>query len=223
MRTYEVRYEPDGVQLSGEVNGTAWDRAKAGEIDRFSWSDDGDGPGTVVRALHDEDALFLQFQVEDREMRAEVTELNGPTFEDSSVEFFATPGPDAEGKYLNFEANCCGTFKLGWQEPAWRERGVGRDLVSPMLAGEIDVETSVPGPTRTPSEDDNGWWLAVRIPEATLQSFTGRPVSIAHDAVWRGNFYRSGVPDHRKATWNPLPTPTPEYHSPEHFGRIRFE
>lgn len=60
MRTYEVRYEPDGAQLSGEVNETAWGRAKVAQIDQFSWSDDGDGPGTVVRALHDEDACSCE-------------------------------------------------------------------------------------------------------------------------------------------------------------------
>lgn len=223
MATYEVRFDPDGAPLTGDVDGTAWERAAVADLDRFGWSDDGTGPATTARALHDGGTLYLQFHAEDDAIHADVTDLNGPTFEDSSVEFFAAPGPAGGANYLNFEANCCGTFKLGWQAPRWRERGVGRDLVPPRLADEVEVATSEPGPTRTPADDDEGWWLVAALPESTLRSFTDRPVSVERGGVWRGTFYRSGVPDERKGTWSPLPTPTPEYHSPEYFGWLLFE
>ncbi|ESP86987.1 hypothetical protein K933_15747 [Candidatus Halobonum tyrrellensis G22] len=221
VATYEVRHAEGPIPLSGDAADDAWLRANAAHLDQFSWGES--GPDTAVRALHDGEALYLQFLADDDRIHADVTELNGPTFEDSSVEFFATPGPAGGTRYLNFEANCCGTFKLGWQEPRWRERGVGRDLVPPGLADEITVETSEPGPTRDPRPDDDGWWLAARIPESTLRSLTGREVTVGSGAVWRGNFYRSGVPDERKATWSPLPLSTPEYHSPEFFGWVEFE
>lgn len=222
MRSYEIRRTEEPTPLSGDVEGTVWETAEIARIDSFTWSDGGPRPETTVRALHDDDALFLQFQVEDDDISAEVTELNGPTFRDSSVEFFANPTPELDPMYVNFEANCCGTFKLAWQEYDWRERDVGRETISTSLAREIDVETSVDGPTRTPTPEDESWWLATRIPVETLQSLTGRDVSVESESVWRGNFYRSGVPDEQKATWNPLETAEPMYHSPECFGRIEF-
>jgi len=49
-------------------------------------------------------------------------------YADSSVEFFADP-TDGDEMYFNFEANCCGQFKLAWQAIGWRERGIGRTLM----------------------------------------------------------------------------------------------
>lgn len=222
MRTYEVRRTETSVPLTGDVNGTVWENAAVANVDSFTWSEGEPGPKTVVRGLHDGEALSLQFHAEDDEIAAAVTELNGPTFRDSSVEFFANPVPDDRDMYFNFEVNCCGTFKLAWQEYDWRAKGIGRDEISSSLAEEIDVETSVPGPTKEPRPDDESWWVAVRLPVSTLAAFTGCDVSVGPDTTWLGNFYRSGVPDHRKATWNPIRTDEPEYHSPEYFGRIAF-
>jgi hypothetical protein len=224
MRTYEVRRvdaEAD-VPLTGDVDTTVWSRANVARLDQYPWGAEL-GPSTTARALHDGDALYLQFHAEDDAISAEVTELNGPTFEDSSVEFFASPHAAPRGEYFNFEANCCGTFKLAWQEPNWRERGIGRDLVPRELAAEIDVATSISGRTRSPEPDDDHWWLASRIPRKTLRSLTGHPVRFDEDSAWRGNFYRSGVRDAAKGTWNRIDLSEPTYHSPEFFGRIEFE
>lgn len=226
MRTYEMRRvdaETD-VPLTGEKADTVWNRANVARLDRFQWGEG--GPATTARMLYDPDALYLQFHAEDDDVTAEVTALNGPTFEDSSVEFFASPDPDPDGgpsRYFNFEANCCGTFKLAWQEPNWEERGVGRDLISSADADAIDVVTSVPGSTKSADAGDESWWLAARIPRQVLESLTGLSLGFGSETVWRGNFYRSGLPDAEKGTWNRIDLPDPAYHSPEFFGRIEFE
>lgn len=226
MRTYTVRRagSADDVPLTGDADDTVWRRAEAAELDQFPWGDD-PGPSTTARALYDAEALYLQFHAEDEEITADVTDLNGPTFEDSSVEFFASPERRPDGSptpYFNFEANCCGTFKLAWQEPNWRERGIGRTLVSPEDAAAVDVETSVPGPTKSADPGDESWWLAARIPLSTLRSLTGLALTLDSETVWRGNFYRSGVSDEAKGTWNRIGLPDPAYHSPEFFGRLEF-
>ncbi|WP_135305550.1 carbohydrate-binding family 9-like protein [Haloarcula amylovorans] len=222
MRTYDVQLTDGSVSLTHEINVATWETASVTHIDSFTWGEEATGPETTVRALHTDKAFFLQFHAEDSEISATVTELNGPTFRDSSVEFFANPIPDDEEMYFNFEVNCCGTFKLGWQEYGWQEKEIGRDEISPQLADEIDIATSIPGQTRQPKPNDESWWVAVRLPVSTLESFTGRTISIDQGSTWRGNFYRSGIPDPQKATWNPLDTPKPEYHTPEQFGRLKF-
>lgn len=224
MRTYTIRKTGEDVPLDGSGEGP-WERADRLYVDRFNWHDDGPKPATTAWLLYDDDALYAQFDVEDHNISSAVTELNGPTFRDSSVELFADLDPDADGdtRYFNFEANCCGFFKLAWQREGWQERGLGRDLISPELAEEIRVETSVDGPTRGPRESDRGWWLAAAIPFSVFGEFTGVDVDPKEETTWRANVYRSGVEDDSmKATWNPMPTPEPDYHSPGFFGRFLF-
>ena len=223
MKEYTIARVDDRVPLDDGVEETPWAAGEEFRVDEFCWYESGPKPDTRGRAVYDEDALYLRFEVEDESISAAVTELNGPTFEDSSVEFFADPTPEADSKYLNFEPNCCGQFKLGWQEKGWQERGIDRDLVSEALAAEIEVRTSVSGPTRDPSTDDEGWWLAARLPFDALSSFTDADIAPTDGTEWRGNFYRSGVATpSQKSTWNPVETPEPRYHSPEFFGRLVF-
>ncbi|MFB9808692.1 carbohydrate-binding family 9-like protein [Haladaptatus pallidirubidus] len=143
------------------------------EVDQFNWHRDGPKPSLTARILYDDETLYLHFHVEDHRISSQVTELNGPTYLDSSVELFADPNPNEDSRYFNFEANCCGYFKLAWQEEDWQERDIGRDLVSMRVAEQIRVETSVEGSTREPRDDDTGWWLAAAIPFSVLRSLTG--------------------------------------------------
>ncbi|WP_049895526.1 carbohydrate-binding family 9-like protein [Halopiger xanaduensis] len=225
MKTYTIARATDDVPLTGAIEGTVWEDVPAVDLEEFTWHDGGSDPKltTTARVCYDERALFLQFHAEDDDITASVTELNGPTFEDSSVELFADPTPDADSRYFNFEPNCCGQFKLAWQEAGWEERGIGRTLIDPDLAERIDVRTSVPGPTKESRPDDEDWWLAARIPFDVLSDVTGLEIRPTSGTEWRGNFYRSGLPDHQKSTWNPIEKATPDYHSPEYFGRLRFE
>lgn len=223
MKEYVIERTDETVPLTGAVDGTPWGRANRLAVDQFNWHDGGPTPLTTARFLYDDDSLYGQFLAEDRNISAEVTELNGPTFRDSSVELFADPDPDADARYFNFEVNCCGQFKLGWQREGWQERDLGRDLIPRDLADRIRVDTSVDGPVREPQPSDEAWWVAAEIPFSVLRQFTGVDLDPRPDVTWRGNVYRSGVErDSMKATWNPMPTPEPDYHSPAYFGRLRF-
>ena len=73
-------------------------------------------------------------------------------------------------------------------------------------------------------EGPQEWTLTIAIPkrlyaqaDLDLTSFSGRTV--------RANFYKCGddtaVPHY--LSWNPIPIPKPNFHTPEHFGEIRFE
>ncbi|WP_436348691.1 carbohydrate-binding family 9-like protein [Natronorubrum sp. FCH18a] len=63
-------------------------------------------PRTTGRALDDDQAIDLQFHVEDRDITPDVTERNGSTYRDSSIEFFAVPDPDDDSEYFNFKPTC---------------------------------------------------------------------------------------------------------------------
>lgn len=223
MREYVIEGTREVPPLSDDIDGTPWARANELSIDQFNWHTTGPKQLTTARFLYDDDALYCQFLVEDHNISAAVTELNGPTFQDSSVELFADPNPGDDDRYFNFEVNCCGQFKLGWQRDGWQERDLDRDLIDPELADRIRVASSVEGPVRESRPSDEEWWLAAEIPLSVLRQFTGVDIDPKTDTTWRGNVYRSGVErESLKATWNPMPTPEPDYHSPEYFGRLRF-
>jgi hypothetical protein len=215
MKEYTVERADGDVPLAGDVDGTPWDRANAAAIEEYPWDMDADRQPATVRALYDDAALYLQYLVEDAHSAAEATELNGPVWEDSAVECFFGPDPDRP-HYVNFEANCVGTFLMGWGPD--REH---RERIAAALAEGVRVETSIAGPTKTPSPDDESWWLAAALPFETLSAFTGREVRPAPGAVWRGNFQRLGGGSEH-AVWNPIDAPEPDFHRPESFGRFTF-
>ncbi|WP_101295879.1 carbohydrate-binding family 9-like protein [Halegenticoccus soli] len=224
MKTYDVERTDRQVPLTGDVSDTPWEATAVATLNEFNWYESGPQLEATARALYDAEALYLLFHVEDQSISASVTELNGPTFEDSCVEFFATPASRHPNHYLNFEANCCGTFKLAWQKRGWQVRGLDRDLVTPSLAADVRVAASEPGPTRQPTADDESWWLAAEIPFAVLRALTGLPFTPDTGSVWRANFHRTGVETpSQEVTWNPVDTDEPKFHSPECFGRLRFQ
>lgn len=223
MQGYVIETTRETPPLDGAIEGTPWDRANRLLIDQFNWHTGGPKPLTAARFLYDDNSLYGQFHVEDQNISAEITELNGPTFQDSSVELFVDPNPDADTRYFNFEVNCCGQFKLGWQRDGWQVRDLGRDLIARELSDQIRVASSVDGPVREPRPSDEEWWVATEIPFSVLRQFTEVDIGPKAGTTWRGNVYRSGVErESMKATWNPMPTPEPDYHSPEYFGRLRF-
>lgn len=219
MNEYHITRANAPVPLSGDVAETPWADAGTVDVDEFPWYEGGERQATTARACYDDDALYLQFRVEDAHASASVTELNGPVSTDSCVEFFATPEPERQPHYVNFEANCCGTILVGYGPDRHDRRAIPADL-----AAELRVETSVEGATKAESPPDDDWWLAAELPFATLRSFTGTDVDPDAGTVWRGNFYRcGGETDPQFATWNPIDAPDPDFHRPEQFGRLAFE
>ena len=207
----------DSVPLDGRIDGTPWADADVAAVDEFPWYDGGEKQPAWARACYDEAALYLQYQVEDAHSYAEATELNGPVWEDSAVEFFARPDLD-DSRHFNFEANCVGTFLLGW--------GPGRDrtFVDADLADPFRVETSIAGPTKAESPDDDSWWLTARLPFEALSAFVDVEIRPTAGTEWRGNFHRcGGRTDPQLAAWNPYQTAEPNYHDPEYFGRLVFD
>lgn len=217
MRDYVVERSGE-PPLTGGLAGTPWAEANVMRIGRFPWRKDGPEPSTVVRMLHDAEALYLQFRCQDDQIFARKRQTNDEVFRDSCVELFASPLEDAP-LYFNLEMNCCGALMLGWGEA--RE---GRRLAEESLAKTIRIRTSEPGLAREPSTDDRRWWLAAAVPFETLSRFTGRHISPRTGTVWRANAYRIYGRDKRQfGCWREVVAPRPDYHRPESFGRLRFK
>ena len=142
----------------------------------------------------DAEELYLFFQARETPILTKETQRNGAVYRDSCVEcFFAPPGMDA---YCNMEINAAGVYHLAW--------GVGRH-------GRVFPETTPDVRTGQAGE----WWMAcARLPAALWQG-----VLQPGDQL-RGNFQKcceDKQPPHYM-TWQPIGTPTPDFHRPEWFG-----
>lgn len=218
MKRCRISRVNEPVPLTGRVMDTPWEAADPVRIHEYPWGVPGSKRSTVVRSAYDENALYLQYHADDAIIRAETDDLNGPVWEDSCVEFFATIDPQRKPHYINFEVNCIGTFRLGFGP-----NRQNRELITADQAESIRVESSLDEQPAANATTDH-WWVAIALPFETLATVTGDSVSPSEGTVWQGNFHRLGPHDTSFfATWNPVNTPKPDFHQPSEFGQLVFK
>ena len=146
-------------------------------------------------------------------VRAVAPADNGPVWEDSCVEFFATFD---DKNYQNIECNCVGTI-LSAVGPDRQHR---QSAPEELLAGVQRHSTLKKD--NLPTDGPVSWEVSLIIPVKTyfatgLKSFDGVNA--------RGNFYKCGdkLPTPHYLSWNPIGVANPDFHRPEYFGDIHFE
>jgi hypothetical protein len=212
VRRYTIARTETRPPLSGAVADTVWAAADTATLDQFPWHDPRDPPATV-RVCYDDTALYWQVQVPDTRIAASETEPNGQVWTDSAVEWFFAP--DDVG-YFNLEINCVGTPLLAWTDDE-------RVWIDAENVQRIEIATSVDGPTKTPDDGDEAWWIAVALPFAVLADLRDRAVAPEAGDRWRGNFHRLSSDDEAQVgLWNPIETPERDLHRPDFFGELQF-
>jgi hypothetical protein len=162
---------------------------------------------------HTEDAFLIHYRVEEQSVRAIAQKDNDNVWEDSCAEFFIIPA--ADGLYYNIECNCAGTLLLGVGEGR-----NNRQLAAPEITRQIDRWASL---GRTPfdtKQQPTAWQLALRIPYSV---FFRHNITTLDGLTLRGNFYKCGdkLPVPHFISWNPIGTPTPDFHCPQYFGELK--
>jgi len=215
MKRYEVVYRKRSSKLDPR-RAEWWADLPSDTIGEFPWYVGGDRQTTTFRAAWCDDGLYLKYDCRDKHISAVATETNGYVWQDSCVEVFLAPNPGKPLNYYNFEMNCVGTFLMGthcdWSE-GYMDRSV--DL-------GIEVATTVPGPTKDESPDDDGWILVARIPWG---HFDREAINLPPKPgdLWRANFYRlGGQTDPQNACWSPIKSPKASFHQPQFFGEMAF-
>jgi hypothetical protein len=192
-----------------------WENIESFQIENYPWYEKGLKQDTQMQLAIAQGALWWRAVASDIHSFAQVTELNGPVYADSCVEFFLSPRNQLGSAYLNFEVNCCGTLHL-----AYGDGRENRRLCTLEEAAQIEVRTSIASPVKLEKPIDSEWQIEVRIPLALIESMIKEDLNFD---TWHANFYRCGgrVED-QYATWNPVSTAQPDYHRPEHFGKLTF-
>jgi len=183
-------------------------------IARLNWSAYPYKPNVSFRIGHVEKEVLLKFDVAEERVRALETRTHGEVYKDSCVEFFISFD---RTNYYNFEFNCIGTPHLAYG-PA-REH---RTFLPLSLTERLVIHSSLGTQPFAEKAGFFKWTLSVRIPVAC---FAFDAIASLSGVQASANFYKvgSGLTVPHYVTWNPIHTPTPDYHRPEFFGSVLFE
>ena len=210
MADYEIRYleNAGAMPLEGEFSPEALTPPYAAlmeaKLDKCPWGGDY-RPDCRARVGWNEKGLHVLMYAQEREIRAEVTEIGGGVCADSCLEFFLSPDASA-AKYVNCEVNPLCVMHIGL--------GEGRH--------NRTVLRSIPeGFNATHSLHQGGWWaVSYTIPASFLKEHFG--VTLKKGMKMRGNFYKCGddTAHVHYLMFKPYDTPKPDYHRPEQFAEF---
>ena len=165
---------------------------------------------------HDGSNIYLSYHVVEPQVRAVNTEFNSPVWEDSCVEFFFSPSRD-KAFYYNFECNAIGTVLCGYGKDRHKREHLPESVLS-------QVET-IPSLGKEPIGriwGETNWDLRVKIPKEVLVFSKIEDLS---GLKAKGNFYKCGdkLENPHYLSWEPVRSPDPNFHLPEHFGQLSFQ
>lgn len=171
-------------------------------------------PRVNFRIAHNDQAIFIRFDVEENYTMARVTEDNGEVWTDSCVEFFLSL--DNSGHY-NFEFTCIGKALAGF-----RKERPHATHGSPEVMRTIQRYSSLGSSNFEEITGENNWSLTVAIP---VNALFKHKVNRLSGLKAKANVYKCG--DHLSKphflSWQPIDTPAPDFHVPAFFTEIEFQ
>lgn len=172
-------------------------------------------PDVKFTIWHDGKSIHLEYNVMERCVKAEQTELGMPVYCDSCVEFFIQPDPD-DPRYYNFEWNAAGLLAMacrtGRNDPQSAPLEVLKSVrVEPSLGVEPFPERAI----------DSPWTLKAVIP---VTAFFNHEIDSLSGRNMRINLYKcgDGLSSPHYISWKPVQTESPDFHRPEFFETVRF-
>jgi glucose/arabinose dehydrogenase len=170
----ECRWADTPIVLDGSDDDPAWKHAQV--IDNFGQPWLGDKAAalrgkTRAKLLWDRDYLYFFADMDDPDLFADVTEHDGPVWQNDAFELFFRPGPDKPG-YFEFEVNAANTVL----DAFFPKRDLDTNAKQ-FKVGEFRVETRVRlrGTLNKRADRDRGWSVEGRIPWADFLRAGGRP------------------------------------------------
>lgn len=199
--------------IDGVLGDSAWAAAAIVDSFAFPWWEAGEKQPTVARLTWDEEALYVAFEAEDRNVSAVQSQRDDPVSRDDCVEVFFAPDSADVSLYFNFEFNALGTIL---------DRSPRRGRSSAWNAAGVQVAITVRGTLNDSTDVDHGWIAEIAIPFADIAPYAPHLPPALGDA-WRLNLYRIDDRSNRQySLWSDTRRPRPQFHAPERFGVVRF-
>lgn len=175
---------------------------------------------TRAKLLWDREYLYFLADMDDADLYADVTEHNGPTWDNDVFELFFKPDR-AKGGYYEFQVNALGTSL----EIFIPQRGSGK--LQPFTAESqfhLAAKVKTRGTLNKWSDKDEGWTVEGRIPWTDFMKTGGRP-----DVDERWQFalcrydYSVEFEGPELSTCAPLGSKTfPDFHAHEDYATLQF-
>ncbi len=184
-------------------------------IDKVNWPNEFPKILPVsVHIAHDNDKLYLYYQVVGEELRAVNNKDFGSVWEDSCVEFFVQR--KGERNYRNFEFNVHGVLLSANHES--REES---EKQSQQIMSSIVRFTTIRHDYKSQLELSD-WTLYAEIPKDAI-GFSSEE-KLSNQSI-SANFYKCGdkTSEPHYISWNPINLPKPNFHVPQFFGELIFE
>lgn len=133
---------------------------------------------------------------------------------DSCMEIFISPSEDCSNGYFNFEANAHPSFLLQYNRD-----GFDKNCFVEWEDADFNMKR-----TFDSDGDGNFWQLDFEIPFAMIHKYVPE-ADLSSGSVIRGNVYKCGCHDQEEhyGSWNPVSTPSPNFHIKECFGKFIIE
>lgn len=182
------------------------------EVSLVNWEKYPYRPEVKFRIAHDGQHIYLNWQVDEIEIKAVCQQDSGPVWKDSCVEFFVSFD---NSSYYNIESNCIGKVLVGYGGNRHNRISVADEKI-----GKIKRWSSL---GYSPVEGQSGRWELSLILPKTLFSF--ETINSFNNLAAKGNFYKCGDDLHQPhfLSWNAIDNEIPDFHLSEYFGKIKFE
>jgi hypothetical protein len=217
--SHEVYKVDSPEMINGKWDSRGWDNHDYIELDNFMGSIPLFRPVVRARTGYDDDNLFLIFRTEERYTRCITSEINGPVWRDSCVEFFFSPDIKFPERYFNLEINCGGTPLLHYNLVPRSEI----IEIAPEEIGAIIINHSLPVIVDPEITSIITWIIECKIPFSLLRRYSD-VTTPAPDVIWKANFYKVAVNNSNPhyMTWSPVKNVIPDFHLPAYFGNLIF-
>lgn len=169
-------------------------------------------PYVGFRIAHDGQNIYINWQVNEKEIKAVCEKDGGNVWEDSCVEFFVS---FKEVVYYNIECNCIGKILVC--------TGTEKNNRIPVASKETDSIKRWSSMGYVPVEAKSGKWeLSLILPKGL---FHLDHIETFDSLTAKGNFYKCGdnLETPHFLSWNPIESEVPNFHLPEYFGNLKFE
>jgi hypothetical protein len=179
---------------------------------------------TEVSCLWDEQAFYVFFQAQDKDLWAYFQQRDDNTYLDDVLEVFIAYGDkDEELQYVNFEINALGTIYDAYA-PCWTLRALMHHWKR-WDCRDLQVAVTVQGTLNEHDDEDQGWTLEMAIPFASLPWMKDRPHPQPGEE-WRGHFsridYSIYIPGGRELS-STTAFERPNFHQVDKFQALRFD
>lgn len=176
-----------------------WEEIPAYEISHALWNTTYQPKALARLAYIENDALYINMFVEEKNPKADYHKQNDPVYKDSCLECFINLNPLHQVEYLNIEVNANGAMLMGFG----KDRHARQRIEEELTIGSF--------------KNERGWGFTLILPIEFLKQFF---TEIGHE--WRGNFYKCG--DETKEvhflSWSEVKEEKPDFHCPQWFGKL---